>query len=145
MASVDELDFLLGEALGNIMRACGQVTTLDLQKSGKHLSHMGKAIYELWEVREVLHSMRPDIEPAYIREMDSDPVRYEELKQLREKAGSAEENGEAGSAHVLYAELLSRSRQGWFRMLAEAGLYRTSAEGAAQEEARGAGRPAPQL
>lgn len=138
MASVEELDFFLGEALGNLMFAVGQVRALDLPASKDHLFCIGRAVNQLWMVREALHAARPDMEPAYAREMREDRARYDELMQLCEKAGTAEENQDAESAHALYRELSTCAGRGWFVMIGEAGMYRTSAEGRAQRPA-GAG------
>jgi hypothetical protein len=56
---------------------------------------------------------------------------------LHERAGVAEEKGDFVLARTLYAELLDKSHYGWFKLLAEAGLYRTSEKKDAQPAGRG--------
>jgi hypothetical protein len=56
---------------------------------------------------------------------------------LHQRAGAAEEQGDLILARTLYKELLNRGHYGWFKLLAEAGLYRTSEDKNAQQAGRG--------
>jgi hypothetical protein len=126
MASFEQLDLLLGEALENMMGAAQEIRALDTQKTKEYLRHIGMATGELWGIREDVYSFRPDITRDFVSESKSDRPRFEELSKLHERAGVAEERGDFVLARTLYTELLGKSHYGWFKLLAEAGLYRTS-------------------
>ncbi len=126
MASFEQLDLLLGEALENMMGAAQEIRALNTQKTKEYLRHIGMATGELWAIREDVYSFRPDITRDFVTESRSDPPRYEKLSELHLRAGVAEEEGDVVSARALYTELRNSSSYGWFKLLAEAGLYRTS-------------------
>lgn len=131
MNSIEQLDLLLGQALENIMGAADEIRSLGLQESDAYIKHIGKATMELWDIRESLYALRPDIKRDFLSELESDPARYEQLSQLHQQAMVAETSGDMGSARTFYQELRERSKYGWFTLLAEAGLYRTSEKGKA--------------
>ena len=131
MVSMEQLDLLLGEALENMMGAVAELRGLNLQESTEHMKHIGRATMELWDIRDALYAVRPDIKRDFVIESKQDPVRFERLSQLHEKAGVAEKAGDRALAQSLYNELRTLSPYGWFRLLAEAGLYRTSGQGSA--------------
>ena len=126
MASFEQLDLLLGEALENMMGAAQEIRALNTEKTKECIRHIGMATGELWAVREGVYSFRPDITRDFVSESRSDRPRYEELSKLHERAGVAEEKGDLALARTLFTELLDKSHYGWFKLLAEAGLYRTS-------------------
>jgi hypothetical protein len=132
MASFEQLDLLLGEALENMMGAAQEIRALDTEKTKEYLRHIGMATGELWAIREDIRSFRPDITREFETESRSDPPRYEKLSELHQRAGVAEEQGDFVLARALYNELLNTGHYGWFRLLAEAGLYRTLKEKNAQ-------------
>jgi hypothetical protein len=126
MASFEQLDLLLGEALENMMGAAQEIRALDTQKTKEYLRHIGTATMELWAIREDVYSVRPDIKRDFVTESRSDPPRFEKLSELHQRAGVAEKEGDVVAARALYTELRNSSPYGWFKLLAEAGLYRTS-------------------
>ena len=133
MASIEQLDLLLGEALENIARAADEIHALEFHDAKVHLEHIGHAIMELWDIRDSLYSIRPDIRRDFVTESRSDPPRFEKLSELSQKAGVAEQGGDDVSAQAFYLELRNCSPYGWFKLRAEAGLYRTSEQGKAQQ------------
>jgi hypothetical protein len=139
MASFEHLDLLLGEALENMMGAAAEIRALDTEHTEEDIKHIGMATMELWEIRDRIYSVRPDIKRDFVVEHERETQRYEELSDLHQRAGTAEEAGNINLARTLYLELLHRSRYGWFTLLAEAGLYRTS-EGGRTEQPRPPGR-----
>jgi hypothetical protein len=126
MASFEQLDLLLGEALENMMAAAAEIRALDAQKAKDYLRHIGMAIKELWAIREDVYSIRPDIKRDFVAEFECDPQRYEQLNGLHHRAVIAEEEGDIASARALYTELRNTSTYDWFKLLVEAGLFRTS-------------------
>ena len=137
MASFEQLDLLLGEALENMMGAVQEIRALNTEKTEEYIRHIGMATGELWAIREDIYSVRPDIKRDFHVEIEHDPQRYEELSELCERAGVAEEKGDLALARSLYTELLGKSHYGWFKLRAEAGLYRTSEEKNAQQTGGG--------
>jgi hypothetical protein len=126
MASFEQLDLLLGEALENMMGAAAEIRALNTEYTKEGIKHIGMATLELWQIRDHIYSVRPDIKRDFVAEHERDPQRFEELNDLHISAGTAEERGDIALARTLYNDLLHRSRYGWFKLLAEAGLYRTS-------------------
>jgi hypothetical protein len=126
MASLGHLDLLLGEALECIVKASSEVRGIDKIGAEEALKHFGKAITELWHVRETIYRLKPELKRDFVREYEEGKVRYEELTELLERASQAEGNSNFKAAMKLYQELRQTSRFGYFRMMAEAALYRLS-------------------
>jgi hypothetical protein len=125
MASFEQLDLLLGEALENMMGAAGEIRALDTEYTEEFIKHIGMATLELWQIRDRIYSLYPDITRDFVTESEKDWPRYEKLTELFHRAYGAEDQGDCASAQALYKELLSSGHYGWFKLLAEAGLYRT--------------------
>ncbi len=132
MASLEHLDLLLGEALECIDKAAPEVRELALPESDSRqaLQYIGNAVGQLWGIRdELLYKLKPELKRDFVKEMEQDKKRWEELNEINLKARTAESNGEIEKAMSLFKELLTTSRFGYFRLLAEAGLYRVSKRG----------------
>ena len=107
MASFEQLDLLLGEALENMMGAAQEIRALNTEKTKEYLRHIGMATGELLAIREDICSFRPDITRDFETESRSAPPRYEKLSELHQRAGVAEEQGDFVLARTLYNELLN--------------------------------------
>jgi hypothetical protein len=66
MASFEQLDLLLGEALENMMGAAQEIRALNAEKTEEYIRHIGMATGELWAIREDVYSFRPDIKRTFI-------------------------------------------------------------------------------
>ena len=53
-------------------------------------------------------------------------MRYDELSVVSRHAHALEENGQMDEAHAKFLQLRSSAGSGYFRMVAEAGLFRLS-------------------
>jgi len=126
MASLEQLDLLLGEALEKMMESVKEIRLLKSLKEKTYIRHIGNATTVLWAKREDVYSTHPDIKRDFFAESADDPQRFEVLNELNQRAKAAEEKGDFDLANSLYAELLNASDYGWFKLLAEAGLYRSS-------------------
>jgi hypothetical protein len=126
MASFEHLDLLIGEAIECMDGAAGEIRNLSLYNQKELLKKIGLSIYELWEVRNSIYEIKPELKRDFINEYEQDKARYEELSKLHRQARAAEKAGEALSARNLYQKLMDVSSFGFFRLLAEAGLYRVS-------------------
>jgi len=126
MASLEQLDLLLGEALEKMMESVKEIRLLKSLKEKTYIRHIGNATTELWAIREDVYSTHRDIKRDFFAESEDDPQRFEVLNELNQRAKAAEEKGDFDLANSLYAELLNTSDYGWFKLLAEAGLYRSS-------------------
>ncbi len=125
VASLENLDLLLGEALEYIVESSNEVRKINLLDQNQTLMRLGRAVCELWEVRDNIYQLRPDIKRDFVQEYEKDEQRFEKLNDLHKRAYEAETNAAIDEAIKLYKELLSTSSFGYFRLLAEAGLYRT--------------------
>jgi hypothetical protein len=124
MSKLKELDIILGEALehandsARVIRECSEIQTKD------NLYRVGHAINNLWEIREQIYSVCPELKQEFVSEFESDENRFNELSKLHSMANQAEENNKPNEAISLYKELLQKSVYGHYKRLAEAGLYR---------------------
>ena len=128
MASYEHLDLLLGQALECMDEAAGEVKTLSIYNQKDLLKHIGRSIAELWEVRDAIYEIKPDIKRDFVTEYSNDKQRYKGLSDLHRKAIKSEDAGDYESAINLYNELLLKSKYGFFKLLAESGLYRSMFE-----------------
>ena len=128
MATFDELDGLLAEALQCLNDAAGLVRELTQLETKPSLMHLGSAINEAWELREKVHGIRPDLEPPFVTEYKEDRIRYHKLSEISKEAHQLEESGRASEARAKFLELRTASVRGYFQMVAEAGLFRISEE-----------------
>lgn len=126
MASMEHLDLLLGEALECISEAAGELRGLTILRYREGLRHLGNATGELWGVRDILYEIRPDLKRDFVKEHEDDEQRWEQLNSIFSTACVAEDKGEIEESTKLFETLLSKSRFGYFHLLAEAGLYRVS-------------------
>ena len=127
MATFEHLDLLLGQALECIEEAASEIRELSLVKQKEMLKHIGRSIVELWEVRDLIYEIRPDIKRDFAKEYSKDQQRFEDLNLIQRKAAEAEKGGDYELAINIYNDLLSKSKYGFFKLLAEAGLYRSMA------------------
>jgi len=126
MASLEHIDLELGEALECMMGAAADMRSVDTLNASEQLKRIGKATMVLWEIREEIYRLRPDLKVEHAQEIEQNKVRYEQLSAIHERARAAEDAGELQTARMAFVELLDASQYGHFTRLAEAGLYRTS-------------------
>lgn len=126
MASLENIDLLLGEALEYMMDASREIKEIKNIDQHDSLKRIGRAVAELWEIRKNIYQLDPAIRRDFLIEYNDDKKRYEDLNQIFQKALLMEEKGIVNEAKALYTELYKISHFGFFRLLSEAGLYRTS-------------------
>lgn len=129
MASLEHLDLLIGESLEYLVKASAEIKNIepaDLNEQRQFLMKIGKAISEIWSFREELYKVKPNLKRDFVKEQEQDEKRFENLNELHQKAYKMEAEGNNSSAKKLYEELYSASGFGYFRLIAEAGLYRVS-------------------
>jgi hypothetical protein len=126
MASLEHLDLLLGQALECVDEAAHEVRELGIPEREEILRYIGSVVGQLWGVREILYKIKPELKRDFVKEIEQNKTRWEELHEIALKAGAAEGNGKINDAMNLFNELLTTSRFGYFRLIAEAGLYRLS-------------------
>ena len=128
MASLAHLDLVLGQSLEELVEAASEIKALN-ELDGKDLiRRIGNAITEIWAIREEIYRINPTLKRDFVTESEQNEERFESLDDLFHRAAKLEDNNEKDSAKELYKELLQRSRFGYFRLLAEAGLYRVMME-----------------
>ena len=123
---LEHIDLLLGESLECMVEAASELKSFDEGDPDKKIRRIGRAIVELWEVRDAIYRTRPDLKRDFVKEQQEDKQRFDELNDLFHRAISSEQNKDKESAVVLFKELLEKSKAGYFTLLAEAGLYRLS-------------------
>lgn len=126
MASYEHLDLLLGQALECMDEAAGEIRALSIFNQKEMLKHIGRAIVELWESRDAIYEIRPDIKRDFVTEYSTDKQRYEDLNLIQMEASQAERDCNFELAKIKYEKLLDESGYGFFKLIAESGLYRVS-------------------
>jgi len=122
MASYEHLDLLLDQALECMDEAAGKIRELSIFNQKDLLKHIGRSIVELWEVRDAISEIKPEIKRDFVTEYSNDKQRYEDLNVLHRKVVTSEDAEDYESAISHYNELLSKSNYGFFKLIAEAGL-----------------------
>ncbi len=77
MATFEHLDLLLGQALECMEEAANEIRALSLLKQKEMIKHIGRSIVELWEVRDVIYEIKPDIKRDFANEFSNDKQRFE--------------------------------------------------------------------
>lgn len=124
MASLEHLDFLLGDALERLVEATDETRGLERIEKKPFIMGIGRIVSELWALREQLYKIDPEIKRDFVVEYEKDKVRFERLNKLYRDAFKQEKNGNVKLANDLYNKLYSISQSGYFRLIAEAGLFR---------------------
>lgn len=125
MASLDHIDLLLGETIERILEAADGIKEKKELDRREHLKRIGRVVAEIWGIREEVHKIRPDLKRDFHVEYDKDRKKFETLNTLFKKAQQFEKDGNIVNSKKLYDDLYRESPFGYFRLLAEAGLYRT--------------------
>lgn len=129
MASLEHLDILLGDSLERLVEASDEVRNIqvfdDVNKK-RLLRRMGRLVSEIWSFRDEIYGIEPSLKRDFILEHEQDRERYESLNKLHLEAFEMEKIDNIDLARELYQQLYSVSRFGYFRLLAESGLYRVS-------------------
>jgi len=126
MASFEHIDSLLGEALECIVSASNNIKQLVFPEQNQSRIILGRALAEIWEVRDIIYRVAPEIKYALVREYELNEESFNELIKIQNNAYVAEHNGAFHEASDYYKELFRKSNFGYFRLVAEAGLYRLS-------------------
>ena len=126
MASNQHLDAVIGEALECANEAAAEVRALGLAPVNLHLKSIGHAVSSLWEVREALYRAHPEVKRDFVVESEVDEARFNILCALHDRACETELGGNYTGAAVLFKQLYEQSKFGFFKLCAEAGLFRTS-------------------
>ncbi len=129
MPSLEHLDTLIGESLECLVEASGEIKvieTTDSMNRKRLLLEVGKLISGLWGFREELYKIKPSLKRDFVVEYEQDRKRFDELDKLQENAFRMENDGDFDSAKTIYEELYRNSSFGYFRLIAEAGMWRVT-------------------
>ena len=125
MANPKYLDALIGQALECANEAAREVRELPLDPADVHVRKIGNAIVELWELRDALYKAYPEIKRDFVVESQVNEERFVALDSLHVEALAAESAGRTQEAAATFARLRAEASFGFFKLCAEAGLYRT--------------------
>lgn len=124
MASYEHLDLILGQVLAYITEVAIEIKELSLYNQKDLLKQLSRTMDGLWKVRDEIFNIKPEIRRDFINEYQDNKQRYENLKDIQKKAIEAMVNNDIESAIRHYRDLLEKSKYGYFKLIAEAGLYR---------------------
>jgi hypothetical protein len=125
MATPQHLDALIGEALECANEAAREIRELSLNPHSSYLHKIGTVVLELWEVRSALYKIHPEIKRDFVSESETDEDRFNAMMSLQEGAVKAESEGRFLDAEAAFQRLHTESKFGFFKLCAEAGLWRT--------------------
>jgi hypothetical protein len=125
MSNPKYLDALIGQALECIDEAAREIRELPLEPTNVHVRKIGNAVLELWELRDALYKVHPEIKRDLVVESEMDEARFEALSSLHAEALAAESAGRVREAAATFERLQTDASFGFFKLCAEAGLYRT--------------------
>jgi hypothetical protein len=128
MASNQHLDALIGEALECASEAALEVRELNLAPVDRHLKSLGHVVNSLWEVREALYRAHPEVKRDFVAESEADEARFNTLSALHNRACEIERAGNHTEAAALFKQLHEQAKFGFFKLCAEAGMFRTSSQ-----------------
>ena len=128
MNKLSELDVVLGESLEQANYAAKLVREIEALETKKNLIDIGNAIYALWEVRNRIYSIAPELKPDFVQDFEFNEVIFNQLGEIHAKAQALEAQLNFPEAQKQYALLLSSSKLGHFKRLAESGLYRVTSK-----------------
>lgn len=117
-------DTLLGEALEYLIRTFQEAKKMDDLPKSLYVT-IGRIISEIWSIRNVLYEIEPSIKRDFVLEYEDDSQRFKRLDDIFNEAVLLEKKGEIEAARRLFSELHNKADFGYFKLLAEAGLYRT--------------------
>jgi len=126
MASPQHLDALIGQALECASEAAGEVRALGLSPVDDYLKLIGAVTVNFWDLREKLYDAHPEVKRDFVKEYEVDEKRFNALTALNNQASLAESAGRIEDAAAGFQQLLDKSAFGFFKLCAEAGLYRTA-------------------
>jgi len=130
-ATLDSLEGLLAEAAQCLDNAAGELRALPQVDLDRNLRRIGTAMNAVWDFRDELHKLRPDLRPIFVVESDTDHERYAQLSERSKEAHQLEEAGELARAAEAFSALRAAAKRGYFSMEAEAGLFRLAERGSA--------------
>ena len=130
MASLEHFDLCIGESLERLQSAVAEVQEQKSEEKDSKaiVAKIASAILEIWKAREIFYESMPQVKRDFKRENEEDERRYEELNAILNKAYEFEKNGDFGKATQVYDKLLQVSKYGFFKLTAQAGIYRCGVE-----------------
>ncbi|KAA1156219.1 hypothetical protein [Pseudoalteromonas fuliginea] len=127
MDKLKSVDLLLGQAIETVVDTSKLIEDSSSLDTRKNMVDIGTAIHSLWEIRTRIYEIDPSLTPDVVNDFKSNELDFNRLDELASKAEGVEGNGDLDSARNYYMKLLKESSLNHFRLLAEAGLYRTTA------------------
>lgn len=94
MATPDSLNSLLRVASQLLDQAAGQIRDVPLHPARENISHIGRALAEIFEVQRRIYADRPDLTPEYLKEESPDPEANRRLTQAMCDALDREDAGD---------------------------------------------------
>lgn len=99
MPTVESLHQLLEEATRLLDRAAHEIRDLPLKPTQSNIRHIGKALGEIFELREQIYALRPSLQPAHLQGPLSNPEAA--LSRLLERVAHFEKAGAIETAEGL--------------------------------------------
>ncbi len=121
-----ELDHVLGESLDKLSDAARLVRVAEQLDTTGNLKKLGSAIHDIWQLREAIYVLEPDVKPDLVSEYEADAERFNNLNALYDEAVQYEQQGNVIKAAAAFKLLLQSTDSGFFVRHAQAGLYRLS-------------------
>jgi len=120
---ISQLLRLATNALSETGHLYKEVEGLDREKS---LKTLGKALMAIWEIRDSLSVLHPELTSDQSVLMNQNEETFKAEGELMQKAETAEQAGNLQLAKQLYQQIESGSQIRDYRIYAQAGLHRVT-------------------
>jgi len=117
--TLESLEMLLGAACSLLNQAAAEQKELAFEPAKENLKRIGLALHNSWEVRGLIHKVRPDLKPAFVLAHEENPSAYEQFNKTLGEAVKHEQAGSFELAIAVYSRLAKTSPIPYFRRIGE--------------------------
>ena len=118
MASIESLHEKLLLASSLLNEAAEEIRDIPLSSTSDNIFNIGKALAEIYEVRQVIYVVRPNLKPVELDERTGDEEANKRLGVLLDKAYQEVRNGNTNKAIVLLQEYAANEPSKFHRDIA---------------------------
>ena len=115
-----QLDDLLASACGILSQASSLQKALKVPPEREVLKSLGDALMRIWDAREHIFLLRPDLKPEFMQASEDNPEAYRQFLPVSLAARRLEQEGNIAGAVATYEAYIQATPQHYFRQLAEA-------------------------
>ncbi|WP_342130156.1 hypothetical protein [Hydrogenophaga sp. OTU3427] len=128
MASPESIYRLLRVASKLLDQAASEIRDGKLEPVRGNIEHIGRALSEIFDIRQKIYEVRPDLKREYLSEPSPNPEANRLLTRFMFEASELEDGGRTAEAIEKYKEFLAIETSELHREIAESEIMRLSGE-----------------